>query len=264
MNIGRKPAILLIVCALAAIGGAGLYGAPQPMASAANPAPAGPVARKHQSPPRVVSRVRTQEKVLALTFDDGPDPKYTPAVLAFARAKGVKLTFFVVGKQVQSYPELAKQEAAEGHAVGNHTWDHHIMTELSQRQEVSEIQRCDDVLDRICGQHALLMRPPKGLWDEHTPRAAAALGYAVVLWSVELEHHPRRSAQQLAQRVIGLARPGMIILAHDGEADRPTDRTKTMQALPILVDGLRQKGYRFVTVPELMAIAATGSASPSR
>ena len=230
----------------------------QPMA-AAHAGPAGPVARG------VIWRVRTDEKVVALTFDDGPDPKYTPKLLELARAKGVKFTFFLVGKNVRSYPDLARQEVNEGHAVGNHTWDHRLMTKLTARQARSEIARCEKELDRVCGPVPRVMRPPKGKWDEGTARAARTLGYPVILWSLELEHHPRRSAERLAQRAIGLVRPGAIILAHDGQVDRRTDRSKTLQALPLVIDGLQRKGYRFVTVPELLAMEKPrgGSASPA-
>ena len=198
-----------------------------------------------------VRGIKTVQKVIALTFDDGPDPKYTPAVLELAREAKIKLTFFLVGEQIQLYPELARREVAEGHAIGNHTWDHHVMTSLSQRQDLSEIQRCEDEIEQVCGQRTRLFRPPKGLFDDHTLSAAAALGYRTVLWSVALEHH-HRNPQQMAQRVIEMARPGMIILAHDGEIGHPTDRSRTLQALAILVAGLQQKGYRFVTVPELL------------
>ncbi len=203
------------------------------------------------SPP-VVRRVSAEQKVIALTLDDGPDPKYTPAVMELARRKGIKLTFFLIGQQVQLHPELARQEVAEGHAIGNHTWDHHEMTPLSRRQDTSELERCEDELEQVCGQRPHLFRPPKGLWDGDTLATAAALGYRLILWSVALEHHPARTPQQMAQRVIDMARPGMIILAHDGEPGHPIDRSKTLQALPMLVEGLQQKGYRFVTIPELL------------
>jgi peptidoglycan/xylan/chitin deacetylase (PgdA/CDA1 family) len=230
--------------------------------------PAPPAVKARPAPRGVVWRVPvpTNQKVVALTFDDGPDPVYTPAILELARAKGAKFTFFVVGRQGSLYPDIVKRMAAEGHAVENHTWDHHEMTRLSERQDVSEIELCDDEITSITGSRPSFMRPPRGEWDDDVYRAAAALGYRVIMWSIELEHHPRRSPQQMAQRAINLARPGMIILAHDGAVDRHFDRTKTMQALPILVDGLLKKGYRFVTVPELMGMATdtrqTAEAAP--
>ena len=223
-----------------------------PAGRAEGPAPSADPARLPSL--RVIWRVPTEQRVVALTFDDGPDPIHTPAILALARARHFKATFFLVGEQVARYPEIAQEEVAEGHAVGNHTWDHHTMSVLSKHQDISEVTRCEAELDEVCGPHPHLLRPPKGLWDADTYRAALSLGYPVVLWSVELEHHLWHSPQQLAQRVIGQVRPGTIILAHDGEVDRTTDLNKTLQILPYLVDGLQQRGYRFVTVPELLAL----------
>jgi peptidoglycan/xylan/chitin deacetylase (PgdA/CDA1 family) len=206
----------------------------------------------------IVWRVRVPTKVVALTFDDGPDPKYTPTVLKLARDRRLRLTFFLVGREIQLHSDLAKREVAEGHAVGNHSWDHPTMTYDSQRQDISEIERCEDEIEKICGERTHLFRPPKGLWDGDTFVAAEALGYRMILWSVALEHHSAKTPQAMAERVIRKVRPGMIILAHDGEPCHPIDRSKTMKALPILVEGLQREGYRFVTIPELLKMGGRG------
>jgi peptidoglycan/xylan/chitin deacetylase (PgdA/CDA1 family) len=203
----------------------------------------------------IVWRVPTRRKVVALTFDDGPDPKYTPAVLALARRTGIKLTFFLVGREIRHYPDLAKQEAADGHAIGNHTWSHPVLTSEGEQGDLSELERCEDEIERICGGRTHLFRPPKGRWDGDTFVAAAALGYRMILWSVALEHHDATTPEAMAQRVLNQVTPGMIILAHDGAPNGPVDRSKTMRALPLLVDGLRAEGYKLVTVPELMQMA---------
>jgi peptidoglycan/xylan/chitin deacetylase (PgdA/CDA1 family) len=199
----------------------------------------------------VVWRVQTDRKVVALTLDDGPDPKYTPTVLALARSKGVRLTFFLVGREIQLHPELARQE---GHVIGNHTWDHPTLAPGSERQDLSEIERCEDEIEKICGVRTHLFRPPRGRWDGDTFLAAADLGYRMVLWSVTLEHHSAKTPEAMARRVIDAIHPGMIILAHDGEPGHPLNRGKSVAALPLLIDGLQKKGYRFVTVPELLAL----------
>lgn len=251
MCIRAKVMAVLIVCVLAGTACAELrYG--EPTRVPLEVPPSGQRSSRADARSQAVVRgVETAQKVIALTFDDGPDPKYTPAVLELARERGIKLTFFLVGQEIQLHPELARQEVAEGHAIGNHTWDHHVMTPLSKRQDMSEIERCEDEIEQVCGRRTHLFRPPKGLFDDYTLSSAAVLGYRMVLWSVALEHH-HRNPQRMAQRVIDMARPGMIILAHDGEAGHPTDRTHTLQALPVLVNGLQQKGYRLVTVPELL------------
>jgi peptidoglycan/xylan/chitin deacetylase (PgdA/CDA1 family) len=200
-----------------------------------------------------VWRVKTDQKLVALTLDDGPDPKYTPTVLALARKTGAKLTFFLVGREIQLHPDLARQEVAEGHAIGNHTWDHPTMTYDTTRQDISEVERCEDEIEKICGERTHLFRPPKGMWDGDTFLAAEALGYRMILWSVALEHHSAKTPEAMAQRVLDQIRPGMIILAHDGEPCHQVDRSKTVKALPILLAGLKQRGYTLVTIPELLA-----------
>ncbi len=146
--------------------------------------------------PACIWSVPTDQKVVALTFDDGPDPKYTPKLLEILKAKGVKATFFLVGKNAAAHPELAEAEVAQGHAVGNHTWNHVTMTGLNARRSRTEITRCEQELDRACGPRPHLLRPPKGKWDDDTYEAASALGYTIVLWSLELEHHPKHSARR--------------------------------------------------------------------
>jgi len=200
----------------------------------------------------IVWRVKTDRKVIALTLDDGPDPKYAPTVLRLAQKKKIVLTFFLVGREIKDHPELARQEVAEGHVIGNHTWDHPVLTSETEAQNISEIERCEDEIEKVCGERTRMFRPPKGLWDGDTFLAAERLGYRIILWSVALEHHEAKTPRAMAERVIEKARPGMIILAHDGEPGHRLDRSKTMKALPILVDGLQKKGYRFVTIPELL------------
>jgi peptidoglycan/xylan/chitin deacetylase (PgdA/CDA1 family) len=128
----------------------------------------------------------------------------------------------------------------------------------SFHQDISEIERCEDEIEKVCGERTHLFRPPKGLWDGDTFLAAADLGYRIVLWSVALEHHTAKTPRAMADRVLGKVRPGMIILAHDGEPSHPVNRDLTMKALPLLMDGLRRKGYRMVTIPELIRIDRQG------
>lgn len=200
----------------------------------------------------IVWRIRTDRKAVALTFDDGPDPKYTPTVLALGRERGAKFTFFLVGREIQLHPDLARQEVAEGHVIGNHTWNHPTMTYDTERQDLSEIEQCEDEIEKVCGERTHLFRPPKGMWDGDTFLTAETLGYRMILWSVALEHHKAKTPEAMAQRVLDKVQPGMIILAHDGEPCHQVDRSKTMKALPILLDGLKERGYELVTIPELL------------
>jgi peptidoglycan/xylan/chitin deacetylase (PgdA/CDA1 family) len=214
--------------------------------------------RAEEDSGEIIWRVKTKEKVVALTLDDGPDPKYTPTVLDLARKKGIKLTFFLVGREIQAHTDLAKREVAEGHAIGNHSWDHPDMTRESEYQDIGEIEKCEDEIQTICGERTHLFRPPKGYWDGDTFVAAGGMGYRMIMWTIALEHHTAKTPAAMAKRVIDKIVPGMIILAHDGEPCQPVDRHKTMKALPLLVDGLLAKGYRFVTISELLALGRQG------
>jgi len=213
-----------------------------------------PVQRAEQGAGEITWRVKTERKVVALTIDDGPDPKYTPTVLAIARQKGIKLTFFLVGREVELHPDLARREVAEGHAVGNHTWDHPLLIRETAAEDIAEIKRCQDQVESVCGRRTRLFRPPWGLWDEDAFVEAERLGYRMILWTVGVEHHSAKTPEAMAQRVLDEVRPGAIILAHDGEPNGPIDRSKTMKALPLIIDRLQEQGYRFVTLPELLRI----------
>ena len=203
----------------------------------------------------ILWRVRTTRKVVALTVDDGPNPKYTPAVLRFAREHHVRLTFFLLGREVQRHPDLARQEAQDGHAIGNHGWDHQLLIGAGDQDCVNQIRRCEQAVSKACHVRTSLFRPPKGQWDGEDALAIERLGYRTVLWTITLEHKAARTPQEMADRVIARTTPGTIILAHDGEPRPPLDRRKTLAALPLVVDGLRKKGYEFITVPELLELS---------
>jgi peptidoglycan-N-acetylglucosamine deacetylase len=199
----------------------------------------------------IIWRIHTHEKVVAITLDDGPDPRYTPAVLDIARKKGVHLTFFLIGKQIQKYSDIARREVEEGHVIGNHTWDHPNMLNGSEKHDLSEIERCENEIEHISGERTHLFRPPKGHFDGDTFLATESLGYRMILWSVALEHHEVKTPEQMVRRVMKQLTPGIIILMHDGAA--PANRSRTVKALPLLIDALHKRGYRIVTVPQLLS-----------
>jgi peptidoglycan/xylan/chitin deacetylase (PgdA/CDA1 family) len=247
--MNKKARLMIALLCLAASGGCS---GPRRPRNEASPAAEGAARVQEKRSGEIIWRASTKEKVVALTLDDGPDPKYTPRVLRLARERGLKLTFFLVGREIELHPELARQEVAEGHVIGNHTWDHPTMAYDSERQDIAEIERGEDEIEKICGERTHLFRPPKGMWDGDTFAAALTLGYRMILWSVALEHHSAKTPEAMAQRIVEKIRPGMIILAHDGEPCHPVNREKTMEALPILVKRLQGRGYRFVSIPELL------------
>lgn len=204
---------------------------------------------KIQNPP-IIWESRTKEKVVALTFDDGPDPNYTAPILDILEEQQVKATFFLVGRDAERYPDLVRREAAEGHELGNHSFSHPELELETDRQIADEINQCGDVIERIGGKRPTYFRPPKGLVSGQVFTIADREQYRVILWGMGVEHSPSLTPRDEATRVIEHLEPGMIILAHDGRLNR----SKTVEALPGLIEGAKAKGYRFVTLTELLRL----------
>jgi peptidoglycan-N-acetylglucosamine deacetylase len=184
-------------------------------------------------------------KQVALTFDDGPHPKYTPQLLAILRKYNAKATFFVVGKQSELYPNLVKQEVAEGHSIGNHTYHHINLTKIPQEDVATEIKACGDVIRHITGRAPHLFRPPGGDYDNNVAIAAEALGYTMVLWTDDPGDYASPGEKVIERRLLDRIGDGGIILIHDGVQ-------QTIDVLPQILDHLRQRGYKFVTIDEMM------------
>ncbi len=202
--------------------------------------------------------VRTKDRLMALTFDDGPDPETTPRVLdALAEARA-KATFFVIGERAARYPDLLARIAAEGHEIGNHTWDHPSLPTLPPGRITDQIARTKS---RLAPLGQALMRPPYGDQTRKVQSVARKLGYAVVLWSISSGDWRGEDGATVSARIAEAARPGAIVLMHDAlytyEAETARDRSPTVEAVTRLADLLPD--YRFVTVSNLIA-----SGSPVR
>ncbi len=187
------------------------------------------------------------EKVVALTFDDGPD-EATGQVLEILKQYRVKATFFMVGTSLQRYPEMARQVAAAGHAIGNHTWDHPLQ-DVSLADAAYEIDGMEKLIYDTTGVKTGLFRPPVGQSNGGLAAYAQQRQYGIALWSVDSEDS-YVSAPILIDNVLKNVQPGRIVQLHDGGGDRAA----TVQALPQIISALKQQGYQFVTVPELMAM----------
>lgn len=199
---------------------------------------------------KVVYRVATREKVVALTFDDGPYPVYTQQILDILDQCHVKATFFMIGKNMETHPEIVRDVVKRGHVIGNHTYDHPKNLELgTQAQVVRELDSCEQVIERLTGSRAHLFRPPRGLIDGGVLMIADAEGYCTVLWSVCVDHRAAATPELMAQRVLERNVRGAIVLVHDGGC---FTRWKDVAVTPILIERFRKRGYRFVTVPELL------------
>lgn len=194
------------------------------------------------------AKLNSSDKVIALTFDDGPWPKTTEQVLDILKQKGVKATFFWIGEPLQNYPKVAQRVVAEGNAVGNHTW-HHWYRRMDEATAAREIDRTSDLIYETTGVRTFLFRPPGGLLHNGPPNYAKNNKYVIVMWSsLAQEFNKRASARTLVNDVLKSAKSGGIVLLHDGGGNHH----KTVEALPQIIDGLRQRGYRFVTVPQLL------------
>ncbi|NJR17041.1 MAG: polysaccharide deacetylase family protein [Calothrix sp. CSU_2_0] len=192
--------------------------------------------------------IPNNEKVIALTFDDGPWKETTPQMLDILKQNGVKATFFWVGTAIQENPNIAKQVVSEGHAIANHTF-HHWYKQMDVATAKSEIDRTADLIYKTTGVKTTLFRPPGGYLNNGLASYAKSKNYAIVMWSqTSADTDPKAKYQVFVKNVLRDAKPGGIVLMHDGGGDRG----RTVQALPAIIQGLKEKGYRFVTVPELL------------
>lgn len=193
----------------------------------------------------------TEKKLVALTFDDGPDPLYTPRILDVLRQHHIKATFFLVGRQVEKYPELARRIVAEGHIVGSHTYTHPVLPTLDGRAVGEELDRTAAVFSEVLHLKTPLFRPPYGEWNPTVFDEVRRRGGQFILWTVAFEHREVPAPAQMIKRALRLLYPGGVLLMHDGDT---ISREPTVQALPLLLEGLEQRGYRCVTIPELFSL----------
>jgi peptidoglycan/xylan/chitin deacetylase (PgdA/CDA1 family) len=203
------------------------------------------------------------ERVVALTYDDGPNPPYTNQILDVLRAENVRATFFVVGRAVHAYPKVARREVEDGNAIGNHTWNHGHLLLYDRTGLRKTLERTDAEIYAATGVHTRIMRPPFGARDWLVLGEVRKLGYTPVMWSVPLandwEYPP---ARVIASRVLRYVGDGSIIALHDGNQGivckgshvpaRVCDRSADVVATRLIIERLKRDGYKFVTIPELL------------
>ena len=195
-------------------------------------------------------RVETREKLVALTFDDGPTPRGADAVLPILADEGVKATFFVVGQAMERHPAEVRCLVEGGHELGNHSYSHRRMLLMLPSTYASEIARTDALLRQAGEENPTLFRPPYGKRLIGLPLAVGRAGYRTITWDVG--EAPETDPQAYAASIVARVRPGSIVLMHPMFDQAELMRT----ALPLIVDGLRERGYRMVTVSELLAAGA--------
>ena len=194
-------------------------------------------------------KLSSGSKAIALTFDDGPSPNTTPQILAILKEKNIKATFFLIGQNLKNFPQIGQQLVANGHALGNHTW-HHWHRQVTKWTIASEIEDTAALIYETTGVKTSLFRPPNGFLYNGLADYARKRKDVVVLWSIKSGDWRRHgvSVEQLINKVVETAKPGAIVLMHDGGGER----SRTVQALPKIIDELTAGGYEFVTVPELL------------
>ena len=179
--------------------------------------------------------------VVYLTFDDGPTPAWTPRVLALLARYQARATFFVLGRSAAAHSELVRQEFAAGHGVGNHTWSHRRLTNLSGAQLVAEVNATSTAIRQITGAPVRCLRPPFATVDAASAEQVRALGLRLVLWDIDTNDWLRPGTGAIAGRVLGRVRSGDVILMHDGGGNR----SETVAALEQVLATLSARGYRF-------------------
>ena len=194
------------------------------------------------------SSVRVDGPYIAMTFDDGPHVTNTPRLLDMVKQRHIKLTFFELGERIVQDPEIVKRIVAEGHELGNHSWSHPDFAKMSDSAVRSELQRTQDAFQDAVGFKPHLMRPPYGaITKSQREWIHREFGFKIILWDVDPLDWKRPGPDVVARRIIANTRAGSIILSHD--IHKPT-----IDAMPQVFDTLLAKGFKFVTVSELLAM----------
>jgi peptidoglycan/xylan/chitin deacetylase (PgdA/CDA1 family) len=193
------------------------------------------------------------EKAVALTFDDGPSPTYTPQILALLKEYHARGTFFVMGHKVEQYPWLVRAELKDGNEVGNHSFSHPRMTKEDQLSREQQLERTAVDLDLLgCPQEHRLFRPPYSAYDDRLKTYMAHTHRHLVLWSIDSGDWRGLAAPAIIDNVLTRVRNGAIIIFHDSDEYAQADRHPTVEALRTILPALQAAGYRMVTISELM------------
>ena len=196
----------------------------------------------------VFSKIPEKSKKIALTFDDGPHPRYTKKILYILNKYNIKATFFVIGCNVKNYPETFKSIFENGHEIGNHSYSHKNQKSLSQQSILSEISECEDIVYNTVGIRPTVFRPPQGDYSDFVKQVAESKDYSIILWSIDTRDWEHNSPHNIAQLIENNVTGGDIILMHDYVSGNNT----TCEALELIIPQLLSKGYQFVTVSQII------------
>jgi peptidoglycan-N-acetylglucosamine deacetylase len=211
------------------------------------PAPS-PEASTGASKPATWFSVNVDGPYIAMTFDDGPSPETTPRLLDILKQRNIKATFFMIGQNAERNPAIVKRILAEGHEIGNHSWTHPQLSKLSDDRVTEEINKTQNAIKDASGYTPVLMRPPYGaITARQKDWIEKQFGLSVIIWSVDPFDWKRPGASVIEQRILAGARPGAIVLSHD-------IHKQTVDSMPATLDALAAKGFKFVTVSQLIAM----------
>jgi peptidoglycan/xylan/chitin deacetylase (PgdA/CDA1 family) len=194
-------------------------------------------------------------KQIALTFDDGPHPYITPKILEVLERYCVKASFFVVGDQLEKFPNITRQAYQLGHTIGNHTYSHRSLLFAGRGTALAEIRNCDKIITQIIGERAYLFRPPFGLCNLTSYSVARQLGYKVVYWSIDPKDWESKKPATILEHLIAQIHSGAIVLFHDNNrAEISKERTATIVALELAIPILQSYGYDIVSLDKLLQL----------
>ncbi len=215
-------------------------------------------AKASSTPLGAYSQAHVDGPYIAMTFDDGPSPATTPRLLDLLKERNIKATFFLIGQNAERYPDLVRRILADGNEIGNHSWSHPQLSKLSDDRVNQEISKTQDTIKSETGFTPTLMRPPYGaLTKKQREWIEQKYGLNIIFWSVDPFDWKRPGGAVIEQRILSGARPGAIILSHD-------IHQQTVDAMPATLAALAAKGFKFVTVSQLLAMNKPAPAAAAK
>lgn len=202
-----------------------------------------------------IYRIKTEKKRVTLTFDDGPSPMWTPKILDELNRENIKATFFMIGHHVQKYPHIARRVAQEGHIIGNHGYAHSVMLYYTPAEIEEEIKYTEHIIEKITGQTTKYFRPPKAWLRKRIKDKVKSMGYETILWSLNSKDWVSFNHKAIVNYISKNIKNGDILLFHDSGNVSTTEggnRRQTVKSISLLARTLREKGYEFVSIEELI------------
>lgn len=201
---------------------------------------------------RVIWASDTKLKRVALTFDDGPNAKYTPKLLDILLKYDAKATFFLIGKNVLKEPDIVRRIHSEGHEIGNHTYSHPVLPLVSRKEVHKQLESTSSIIEETIGTKPIYFRPPMGLFTPAILDIIESNGLKAIVGEVYPRDPYKPGRDKIVERVIKRVTPGSIIIMHDGGTWGDVDRSQTIDAVPLIIEQIRAKNYKFVTLSELI------------